>query len=323
MKITHLAIALFFSMSIISCKNSANLAITTEADSVSYILGAFQGKRMVEQFERAKLDSLLDMDLFLEAFHAATQEKELKMIPDSNKATMDQFFQTWQTSQMLAARDTIGAASSFNPEKATLDSISYLLGAFYGQGIIEGLNKDGLDTILKTPLIIDGYAMAIAGKELKLDPEANMPMLEAFFQKLQEDQLMAKFGDNKRAGEEFLAKNKGLEEVTTTASGLQYEVITEGNGPKPSFSDQVKVHYHGTFVDGTVFDSSVASGKPATFGVGRVIKGWTEALQLMPVGSKWKLYIPYDIAYGAQGSNPTIPPFSMLIFEVELLEIVK
>jgi FKBP-type peptidyl-prolyl cis-trans isomerase FklB len=133
---------------------------------------------------------------------------------------------------------------------------------------------------------------------------------------------MTEHGDKKRAGEEFLAKNKGLEEVTTTASGLQYEVITEGKGAIPTFNDKVKVHYHGTFVDGTVFDSSVDRGEPSTFGVGQVIKGWTEALQLMPVGSKWKLYIPYDIAYGAQGRG-SIPPFSMLIFEVELLEIVK
>jgi FKBP-type peptidyl-prolyl cis-trans isomerase len=322
MKITHLAIALFFSMSIISCKNSANLAITTEADSVSYILGAFQGKRMVEQFERAKIDSLIDMDVYLEAFHDATQEKELKMIPDSNKATLDQFFQTLQTSQMMAARDTTGTASSFNPAKATLDSISYLLGADFGLGLNENFSQNGMDTVLKIPLIIDGFATAMEGKELKLDPEANMPMMEAFFQKLQEDQLMAEHGDKKRAGEEFLAKNKGLEEVTTTASGLQYEVITEGKGAIPTFNDKVKVHYHGTFVDGTVFDSSVDRGEPSTFGVGQVIKGWTEALQLMPVGSKWKLYIPYDIAYGAQGRG-SIPPFSMLIFEVELLEIVK
>ena len=320
MKITQLAIALLFSMSIISCKNSANLAITTEADSVSYILGAFQGKKMIENFEKAKIDSLLDMDVYLKAFHAATQEKELKMIPDSNKATLDRFFQTLQTSQMMAAQG--GEAAAFNPSKATLDSISYLLGAEFGLGLNENFSQNGMDTILKIPLIIDGFASAMEGKELKLDPEANMPMMEAFFKKLQEDQMMAEFGDNKRAGEEFLAINKGLEEVTETASGLQYEIIVEGKGTKPSFSDRVKVHYHGTFVDGTVFDSSVDRGEPATFGVGQVIKGWTEALQLMPVGSKWKLFIPYEIAYGPQGRG-SIPPFSMLIFEVELLEIVK
>jgi len=124
------------------------------------------------------------------------------------------------------------------------------------------------------------------------------------------------------AGEEFLAKNKAIEGVVVTESGLQYEIIKEGNGPRPTINNEVKVHYVGSLLDGTVFDSSVERGEPAVFGVGQVIKGWTEALQLMTVGSKWKLYIPYDIAYGTRDMGE-IKPFSMLIFEVELLEIVK
>ncbi len=127
----------------------------------------------------------------------------------------------------------------------------------------------------------------------------------------------------KKEGEDFLKENAKRPEVTTTASGLQYEVVKEGTGTKPTISDMVKVHYHGTLIDGTVFDSSVKRGIPAEFGVNQVIKGWVEALQLMPVGSKYKLYIPSELAYGQQGAGAMIKPNSALIFEVELLDIIK
>lgn len=126
-----------------------------------------------------------------------------------------------------------------------------------------------------------------------------------------------------QAGKDFLAKNAKREEVTVLESGLQYEVMKQGSGPKPTAASQIKCHYHGTLINGEVFDSSVERGEPATFGVGQVIKGWTEALQLMPVGSKWKLYIPSDLAYGDNGAGGKIGPGATLIFEVELLEIVK
>ena len=119
----------------------------------------------------------------------------------------------------------------------------------------------------------------------------------------------------------FLEENSKKEGVTTLASGLQYEIITEGNGSKPSATDRVKCHYHGTLIDGKVFDSSVERGQPAVFGVNQVIKGWVEALQLMSVGSKWRLYIPSDLAYGAQGAGEMIGPNTALIFDVELLGI--
>lgn len=131
-----------------------------------------------------------------------------------------------------------------------------------------------------------------------------------------------KYGKNLAEGEEFLAQNALRDGVTTTESGLQYEIIKEGKGKVPTTADKVKVHYHGTLIDGTVFDSSVDRGEPIVFGVTQVIKGWTEALQMMPVGSKWKLYIPYDLAYGEREAGQ-IPPYSTLIFEVELLGIEK
>ena len=124
------------------------------------------------------------------------------------------------------------------------------------------------------------------------------------------------------AGEQFLAENAKRDEITVLESGLQYEVIAEGSGEIPTAESQVRVHYHGELTDGTVFDSSVSRGQPAEFPVTGVIKGWVEALQLMPVGSKWKLYIPQDLAYGSQGAGGAIPPFAALVFEVELLDII-
>ena len=153
--------------------------------------------------------------------------------------------------------------------------------------------------------------------------ERQREIAEAKRQAELEARYIEEFGDNKAAGEQFLAENKEKEGVVTTASGLQYKVITMGDGKVPTANDQVKVEYEGRLIDGTVFDSSAQHGdEPATFGVGQVIKGWTEALQLMPVGSEWEVYIPQNLAYGAQNMG-TIKPFSALIFKVKLIEVVE
>jgi FKBP-type peptidyl-prolyl cis-trans isomerase FklB len=153
---------------------------------------------------------------------------------------------------------------------------------------------------------------------MKYSPEQANEIIQKYIQEI----TASKFEVFKKEGEDFLAENAKKPGVTTTASGLQYEVINEGDGPKPKSTDTVNVHYHGTLIDGTVFDSSVTRGIPATFGVHQVIKGWTEALQLMPVGSKYRLYIPQDLAYGAHlHPGGAIKPFMALIFDVELLGI--
>jgi FKBP-type peptidyl-prolyl cis-trans isomerase FklB len=191
--------------------------------------------------------------------------------------------------------------------------------ASYGVGmsIAESLTQQDLSS-LDLDQVMAGMRAIFNGETPLVTPEeANMHI-----QRYLDAQKTQKYEANKLAGEAFLADNAQRSEVKTTASGLQYEVLQEGDGPKPGPTSQVTVHYHGTLIDGTVFDSSVERGAPATFGVNQVIRGWTEALQLMPAGSKYRLTIPQELAYGA---NPhpggAIQPYAALIFDVELLSI--
>jgi FKBP-type peptidyl-prolyl cis-trans isomerase FklB len=193
------------------------------------------------------------------------------------------------------------------------DKVSYCLGL----SIASNLITSGVKTLSVDPFM-EALDAAFNGKMPELSPEDANKILQEFFGKLQEEQA----GKAVSAGKEFLDENAKKEGVVKLESGLQYEIITEGNGDIPKDSNSVKCHYHGTLLDGTVFDSSVKRGEPAVFPVNGVIKGWVEALQLMPVGSKWKLYVPSDLAYGAQGAGNLIGPHTTLIFEVELLEIV-
>jgi len=166
-----------------------------------------------------------------------------------------------------------------------------------------------------------GFTDALMGKGLQVAAEQINEAFREIQGRLQAEEAAnaTKFAAE---GEAYLAENAKREGVVVTASGLQYEIITEGSGAKPSRSDTVRTHYHGTLINGTVFDSSVQRGQPAEFPVGGVIAGWTEALQLMPVGSKWRLHIPYQLAYGERGAGGAIGPYSALVFEVELLDIL-
>lgn len=169
--------------------------------------------------------------------------------------------------------------------------------------------------------VAQGVVDALEGKEMAVAVED----LRTAFGVINERMQVAQAERAKEAsaeGQKFLDENAQREGVTVTESGLQYEVITEGSGEKPTAASTVKTHYHGTLIDGTVFDSSYDRGEPVEFPVGGVIKGWTEALQMMPVGSKWRLAIPYELAYGEQGAGGAIGPFQTLVFDVELLEIV-
>lgn len=202
--------------------------------------------------------------------------------------------------------------------ESDIDKASYLI----GRNIGETISADGIE--LNVDNMVAGLREALAGKDSKIaeaDAEKIMEKFQAEMQAKLEAKAKAKSLANVEAGQEFLEENKKREGVTVTESGLQYEVITGGTGEKPTALDTVKVHYHGTLTDGKVFDSSVERKQPAEFQVGGVIAGWTEALQLMPVGSKWKLTIPAKLAYGGQGAGRDIGPHATLVFEVELLSI--
>jgi FKBP-type peptidyl-prolyl cis-trans isomerase FklB len=198
------------------------------------------------------------------------------------------------------------------------DKLSYAIGVNVGRS----LQKDSVE--VDPSIVVRGLKDALAGgKTLMTDDEAKAVIvaLQTDLHKKQEAVMQAAGDVNKKQGDAFLAANKLKEGVVTLPSGLQYKILTPGTGPKPSASDSVVCNYKGTLIDGTEFDSSYKRGQPATFPVGQVIKGWTEALQIMPVGSKWQLFVPSEMAYGARGPSPTIGANSVLIFEVELLSI--
>ncbi|HAQ20469.1 MAG TPA: peptidylprolyl isomerase [Prolixibacteraceae bacterium] len=221
---------------------------------------------------------------------------------------------------------TVGVAGCQNSGKKgeiTLatrnDSVSYALGVLIGESNKQQMKSaPGVDQLNKE-ILLSAFEKAFLGDSVQIKAEVANASVQKFFSEIAKIE-----GDkNQKAGEDFLTANAGKSGVVTLPSGLQYEIIKTGTGVKPKPEDQVKCHYHGTTIDGKVFDSSVDRGEPATFAVNQVIPGWTEALQLMSVGSKWKLYIPSGLAYGAQSPSQDIKANSTLIFEVELLEIVK
>ncbi|MGY2134842.1 FKBP-type peptidyl-prolyl cis-trans isomerase [Hymenobacter sp. HD11105] len=207
------------------------------------------------------------------------------------------------------------------------EQISYII----GRDLARNFAQQGLD--LDIDVLAGSLKEGLGGQPSRLTQDQMRNAMEQLQQQMQDQDDQEGDGNgtvndpnamnNKQAGEDFLAENKNKPGVTTLPSGLQYEVLTEGSGPKPSLTSNVTTHYHGTLTNGTVFDSSYQRGQPASFPVNGVIAGWTEALQLMPEGSKWRLYIPSDLAYGKRGAGRDIGPDSALIFDVELLKVNK
>ena len=206
-----------------------------------------------------------------------------------------------------------------NFEQVKLESLcekgSYGIGLQIGQQLSDSQMDISVEAVAK------GIFDALNRNQSALDINDLMQSVQQLQQQAAEAQ-QAQFKAIEEAGKAFIAENAKKDGVIVTDSGLQYEIITEGNGAKPSETDRVRVHYTGTLSDGTVFDSSVARGQPAEFPVNGVIRGWVEALQMMPIGSKWKLTIPHELAYGEHGAGASIPPFATLVFEVELLDIL-
>jgi len=215
------------------------------------------------------------------------------------------------------------AKSAAAPALATRkQKFSYALGMNIGSGLGANLKKQSVE--VDSTLVSQGLKDAMSGGKTRLTQEEAQAVLKEVQTEVQKEQ-QAKTKEaadkNKGEGEAFLAANKSKDGVVTLPSGLQYKILTAGTGPKPTASDSVKCNYRGTLINGTEFDSSYKRGQPATFAVGQVIKAWTEALQLMPVGSKWQLFVPSSLAYGERGAGAEIGPNATLIFEVELLSI--
>jgi len=238
----------------------------------------------------------------------------MKKIPGTVLALMLAAVVSAQTKPAVKKKPAGPTSASAVALKTSSDSLSYAIGMslanFYKQQGIKSVN-----TVMVDKAIND---VMKTGKPAMTDEQMNM-CITGYLQKTKSEKASVA----KKAGEAFLVENKKKPGVVTLPSGLQYQIMKKGDGPLPAATDKVKCHYHGTLIDGTVFDSSVERGQPAEFPVNGVIQGWVEALQLMPVGSKWKLFIPSNLAYGDNAAGPKIPGGSTLVFEVELLEIVK
>ena len=283
------AVAIICAVSFTSCNdNSAKKPILrTQLDSLNYAFGLTNG------------DGL----------------RKYRLQNDIMEDPLDEFFK--------GLNDGLNSKSDNNPE---LDRVIIQFGSALKQQSESGLMGDSTLTF-DYKLIRQGLINGIKGADFQMTvDEANeyfettMMALQAKQMEEQAKQIEEQYKENKLAGEAFLAENAKNPNVVTTESGLQYKIVKKGKGKIPTETSTVKVHYHGTLIDGTVFDSSIERDKPISFGVLGVIRGWTEALQLMPVGSKWTLYIPQELAYGASGQG-AIVPFSALIFDVELIAI--
>lgn len=255
---------------------------------------------------KIKLKSILPLIIFVSIGTSSFAQNKKPVTPRPN-ANASQKAKV--VTQKVIVNPTIPVSSSL---RTAMDSLSYAIGINVG----DNLKNQKLN--VNADMIAKAISDVMNDRTRLLTTEAAGACIQNHFSK--ESGKVG--GENKKKGDAFLAANKTKEGVKVTASGLQYKVLNEGAGPKPLPTEKVKVHYHGTLIDGTVFDSSVNRGEPAEFGVTQVISGWVEALQMMTVGSKWTLYIPSQLAYGAQGPG-NIGPSQVLIFDVELLDIVK
>lgn len=320
-------IAVVISLSAIalaSCsKKSGNImaegfeTITNQEDSVSY----FIGMDIAQNFKTNKIDRLFSPSSFNKGLKDGFSGAELMLSKEEgNSLIMANLNEIRNDSSEFIF--TPSSINEFSALASMQDSISY----FLGTDIAGGLTGNGFNKYFSEASFYKGLEDGFMGNAELISKEEGEKVAMKIMESEKENIMAAQkeqFAGKIAEGEAFLAEKTAQEEVVTLPSGLRYKILKEGNGPKPAATDVVSTHYHGTLIDGTVFDSSVDRGEPTEFPVNRVIPGWTEALQLMPVGSKWELYIPYNLAYGEQGAGGSIEPYSTLIFEVELLEIKK
>ena len=294
MKKVSIVMALAVAAGMASCTaQSPKGNIKTDIDSLSYAIGMARTEGLEQYLAQQGIDST-QMSTFLKGFNEGAQ-------------------------------------------KISKEDVAYMAGLQIGQMVskqwVEGFNQqifgeDSTQTLSRENMLA-GFVAGVVGKGGAMEMAQAQDYMRTKMDIIREKAIEKKYADNKAAGEKFLAENKTKEGVVTTESGLQYKIITKGTGAIPADSSRVQVNYKGTLIDGTEFDSSYkrkdkdGKSKPAVFRANQVIKGWTEALTMMPVGSKWELYIPYDLAYGARETGGQIKPYSTLIFEVELVGIEK
>lgn len=327
---------LAFGITMVSCQSGSapKASLNNPADSLSYAYGVNLADQGLTQFleQQGILTSTSNIEYEYQAKIASADSTQKDGLKEEMQAKIDSI-QKKNAPKLNAFIKGLKEALNSGKEKA-----AYISGLSVGSQIsqqmlpqfssmifaadtTQKINKNqllaGLIGVLKNK-----SGLAISTMEAGTYVQSEMQKAQEDAQKKKEEDLKVQYKDSIAAGDKFMAENAKRENVTTLSSGLQYEILKKGNGPIPTDTDRVKVHYHGTLINGTEFDSSIERGEPAVFGVTGVIKGWTEALKLMPVGSKWKLYVPYDLAYGGQDRG-TIKPFSNLIFEIELLGIEK
>jgi FKBP-type peptidyl-prolyl cis-trans isomerase FklB len=267
-----------------SCTNNANVNVETSADSLAYAAGIVNSEGLVD--------------------HITTR---LNIDPEYLPQVIDGIKESFASAS--PAEDAKNLGRQLGTQLKT-QILPYINGSIYPSGN-DSLNAD---------IFLSAFLAAVNEEETLMDTETAGAYFMAESEKVRKANMSAAYADNKAAGEAFLEANKAVAGVQVTESGLQYKVQKMGKGKKPSATDKVKVHYHGTLIDGTVFDSSVERGEPIVFALNQVIAGWTEGVQLMPVGSKFTFYIPQELAYGDRETG-SIKPYSALVFEVELLGI--
>src|SRR5690554_1664390 len=318
----------------VSCGGASTpkTSLKNSVDSVSYAYGVTMADQGLAQFlEQAGVivsTTDIEYDYQMRIASADSIEKEVLQAEMVTKIDSINKINGPKLNEFIK-----GMKDAINLDEQSAYAHGLSIGVQFSQQMLPQFNSmlygEDSETKANTNQLIAGLVSTLKNQELAISKMEANELVQSEFERAQEgemarqeENMKGQFQEEIAAGEEYLAENAKRDVVVTLPSGLQYEVLTEGTGDIPTDTDRVKVHYHGTLLDGTVFDSSVERGEPTTFGVTQVIPGWTEALQLMPVGSKWRLYVPYDLAYGS-ADRGEIKPFSNLIFDVELIGIEK
>lgn len=307
-------------------------SLNNSVDSVSYAYGVAMADQGLAQFleQSGVIQSTTNIEYDYQMRIAAADSADRGALQSEMNAKIDSINRI-NTPKLNEFVKGMKDAINLDEESAYAHGLS--IGVQFSQQMLPQFNAmlygEDADTKANTDQLLAGLISTLRNQELAISKMEANDLVQREMERSQEQQMVmqeenmkSQYQDDIAAGDSFMQENAERDEVVSLPSGLQYEILTEGNGDIPTENDRVRVHYHGTLLDGTVFDSSIERGEPATFGVTQVIPGWTEALQLMPVGSKWRLYVPYDQAYGS-ADRGEIKPYSNLIFDVELLEIVE